>query len=92
MTALITCPACDGLGEWDEMQYATSPVQISPDYKRIVCDACEGKGEIKFVPACLHCEYGLDAKAYCERCNEHYAIVGTTVRSLGDDWHRVEAA
>ena len=44
---LITCPTCEGLGEWDEGPLpATSPVQISPDYRRVMCDDCDGKGSL----------------------------------------------
>jgi DnaJ-class molecular chaperone len=44
---LITCPTCDGLGEWDEGPLpAASPVQESPDYLQVVCDDCAGTGQL----------------------------------------------
>ena len=44
---LITCPICDGLGEWDEGPLpATSPVQESPDYLQVICDDCGGEGSL----------------------------------------------
>jgi hypothetical protein len=41
------CTDCDGIGEWDEGPLpATSSSQVSPDYRHMVCDGCEGKGVI----------------------------------------------
>lgn len=45
------CSNCDGLGEWDEGPLpATSSRQISPDYRHMVCNDCEGKGTIALAP------------------------------------------
>lgn len=52
----ITCPDCEGLGEWDEGPLpATSPVQVSPEYNRIICERCDGKGQLEKPDACDDC-------------------------------------
>ncbi len=44
---LITCPTCDGLGEWDEGPLAArSPVQIDPEYRQVKCHDCDGRGNL----------------------------------------------
>lgn len=41
----VQCPACSGLGEWHEGPLAaTSPHQISPEYRYVICDECKGTG------------------------------------------------
>ena len=39
------CIKCDGMGEWDEGPLvARSSTQISPDYRRVKCPDCNGRG------------------------------------------------
>ena len=52
----LTCPDCEGLGEWDEGPLpATSPVQESPDYDRVICERCKGQGQLEKPDACDDC-------------------------------------
>lgn len=54
--AKITCPDCEGMGEWDEGPLpARSPVQIDPEYDRIICERCNGKGQLDKPDACDEC-------------------------------------
>ncbi len=41
----VTCRECDGAGEWDEGPLpARSRDQIDPEYRQVICPACDGSG------------------------------------------------
>lgn len=53
---MIDCPDCGGLGEWDEGPLpARSIVQIDPEYNRIICERCGGKGQLEKPDRCDDC-------------------------------------
>lgn len=45
MHTLITCPCCDGAGEWDEGPLPASSGSTEPDYRQVICPECEGTGK-----------------------------------------------
>lgn len=49
-SSLVTCPCCDGLGEWDEGPLPASSGATEPDYRQVICPECEGTGRA-FVPS-----------------------------------------
>jgi len=43
----IPCFQCSGLGEWDEGPLpAKSHDQISPEYRQVICNECNGSGRL----------------------------------------------
>jgi hypothetical protein len=42
--ALVTCPVCDGDGEWDEGPLPASSGATEPDYRQVICPECKGNG------------------------------------------------
>lgn len=40
----VTCPCCDGAGEWDEGPLPASSGATEPDYRQVICPECEGTG------------------------------------------------
>lgn len=42
----VTCPKCDGLGQWDEMLPCYDPTALEPEYEAVICPACLGQGTI----------------------------------------------
>lgn len=43
--SLVTCPCCDGAGEWDEGPLPTSSGATEPDFRQVICPECEGTGK-----------------------------------------------
>ena len=41
---LVTCPCCDGAGEWDEGPLPASSGATEPDFRQVICPECEGTG------------------------------------------------
>lgn len=41
---LVTCPCCDGAGEWDEGPLPASSGAAEPEYRRVICSECAGSG------------------------------------------------
>lgn len=44
--ALVTCPCCDGAGEWDEGPLPASSGATEPDFRQVICPECEGSGRV----------------------------------------------
>lgn len=44
---LVTCPECEGLGEWDEGPLPARSHDQEPEYRRVICPDCEGTGQIE---------------------------------------------
>ena len=42
---LVTCPCCDGAGEWDEGPLPASSGATEPEYRQVICPQCEGTGK-----------------------------------------------
>ncbi len=42
---LVTCPCCDGAGEWDEGPLPASSGATEPEYRQVICPQCEGSGK-----------------------------------------------
>lgn len=44
----ITCPECDGMGEWDTGPHNTSSHggPADPEYRQVICPECEGTGKV----------------------------------------------
>lgn len=42
---LVTCPCCDGAGEWDEGPMPASSGATEPEYRQVICPHCEGSGK-----------------------------------------------
>ena len=47
--AVIICPLCDGLGEWDEA-LPSSDDCVDFECARILCAFCQGSGEVEGAP------------------------------------------
>lgn len=52
---LVTCPHCEGAGEWDEGPLPASSGATEPDYRQVICPVCEGSGKafVETVPRTL---------------------------------------
>lgn len=46
----VTCPVCDGAGEWDEGPLPASSGATEPDYRQVICPECQGTGKAWLIP------------------------------------------
>ncbi len=68
--ALLYCPECDGEGSHTYVggpgYYSASFGNYLPSEREVLCETCQGEGEVK---PCPGCHGGLDQHDYCPRCH-----------------------
>lgn len=45
--AEVTCPRCDGLGQWDETLPCHDPTALEPEFETVICPRCLGAGVVQ---------------------------------------------
>jgi len=66
----LACEDCDGAGAWLEAVRVSSE-HFDADQREVICESCDGLGEIPCGPLCPHCEHELKDSC-CDHCKTIY--------------------